>query len=1511
MRPWVRRLGLFTAASAGIGGLGLLGTYAALRTESGNDWLTRQLDTRIDDYLGAGADLQIGRLRTDLWAEVHGWDLALVDADGQELLTVERLGVRWMPTSVLGGVIAVPQVHLSGVRYRDRLDDEGTLGILRALGLDGPSADPDAPLYSGLGVDLLLRNVHLRDAAVHLEDADGGVLFDATGLTLHGSATALGERLSLGPLVGAGHVTAPVEAHTTLGGSVVLTGDELTESDLWLVLGGSRVDVRGTLPLAGDAVGDGVIDVRRLRLDDLEQVIGDQGLQGLVQGELALEGPLSALSLQGELDGGEDSGRIALDLGADVAGDLSWTARVALDEVRPQTWVPSAGDTDVSGVFEGSGAGTTWPGGVSAQATFTGTSKKVVGLEVLEALDLSASLDNGVLTLEGLDANSPLSRVTGTGTLDLTTGEVDVKLGGPVHLAELRRVGVEGLSGEGTYTARLLGNVFESPPRLVVGGNLDTAVSYGGSVNTRASGAYQVRLGTEMLTLDTELTLTRTDLGGALAIDTVRTPVHATVALDGSRIKAGGHAHVEGIRDATQQLEAQGLDGPWTFSMVDGHLDASVDASVGWLAVAGMASDHGIASVTLHDDDLHTGLTLWDRSRTYLELDASVALSRMALRADHLTFAPTWTHTWRSEGPLTARLDGDRVEDLDLKLTSERGALRAAGALGMSGPWDARVVVDGFQLDLLAEYLPEQLGGTSGTVDVTASLTGSAENPGVQADVKLQQLWYGELVQWLDVSGPVSLADGLVETSLDIGVADRPIAELRAKVPVHSDLTATPGLDAAGELLVDAAVLPGRLERFGWLLPAVQLPDGMIGAHLVADGTLADPKLVLTSVADTRTPGWNLPLRTELEATRTGSELSLDVQVYEGLSRRGALTGSGANRWEEVLAYATGGAAPDWNDWTLWASELEVYFRPTEWPLPSLLAPVLAVTGASLAADVQGSLSGELRLTGSPLRPVVRSDLHVTQGSIGDVPLEGLDLVITPSPRGYQTSLIADFSDQGSLSIVGDVPAKLDLENGTLESWLPDGMKLDVVGSVPIALAPALGAPISKPVGAVSVSGDITGSARAPVPDLRLRVEDAGMIVEPLSLKVAKTNAQAHVSVQGIEVSEYSLQTSPAGALLGNITDTTERLLVNRDQTAKSSKVSGRATAKVRWGDIEPSLAALFDQDVRIEALAELDRAWLSAKPSQQLQLSGGVRLAGDWPNLDASGALRVDYGFARIDAAELFVSNPLEPDRVLTIHRAGEVQEREDEEPPFWAPFTANVAVDLGRNVNGEASLPLLDDLGQLGATFSKVEGSARVGGSLVVGLDRGVPTARGTLEILDGKASALQSNFDLDEGTVRFIGGPITDPTLDLAASMQASDATVEMRISGTATEPEIVFSCEEYPEQSQIFTLLLTGQPPDEVGADEGQAAQAVAGLLASSVLGGANLGVIDIQPDGSLRIGIPIDRQLYGSVYLAPLETDVDENKVEVEMEWVILDNFVLSGRYGDVNSGGELLWEHRF
>ena len=127
--------------------------------------------------------------------------------------------------------------------------------------------------------------------------------------------------------------------------------------------------------------------------------------------------------------------------------------------------------------------------------------------------------------------------------------------------------------------------------------------------------------------------------------------------------------------------------------------------------------------------------------------------------------------------------------------------------------------------------------------------------------------------------------------------------------------------------------------------------------------------------------------------------------------------------------------------------------------------------------------------------------------------------------------------------------------------------------------------------------------------------------------------------------------------------------------------------------------------------------------------------------------------------------------------------------------------------------------------------------------------PRVGGTAEVVRGDYTFAGTRFELTRGEIDFDDNVPIDPRLDIRAETEASGVNVIIAITGSATQPEIVFSSDPaLPEEEILARLLFGGSITTLSATDALQLGAAVASLR-----GGGGM-----DPINQLRSAIGLDR-----------------------------------------------------
>lgn len=1496
-------------------GLTVVVAAAGASSEPAERWLAERVRGVIQGALAPGWTVGPIGLAWSWSGRVTLTGLALDDPRQVRVIEVARLDLGIVPDGWPWRRVRVRSARLDGVRVRVDSDTDGVLDLVRGFGGPWP-VDPEAPPWGGLPVGVVVDDLRARDVLVSLGSRDAaGATHDAAVVKLLDLAASV-QLPRNEPVVDvhdlAAHVVVvePGGVAATLGGRVRWAGGALVLDGVSLTTHGTRVRADAKLDgLSGDSHVDASVHVEPLDLGTLD-VLFDAGTAGAWTGSLAGRGTLAALDLTADLaePGG---GRVGLREGSracvvpvespidpcggpqPVAPDspLRWRAVLDLDAVSVERIVPAiGGPLRLEGRVRARGGGTTWPDGVFVEdGRWEGEDLDVWGVPIRRLVG-SVRLERGVLGLSELDVTAVAGVARGAGTFDLVGGRLDLDAEGELDLGMLADLDVTTLAGVGTFRGTVRGDTYADGAPIAVRA---TARLRGGryAEDVRAA-AIDARVGVDVRDGDVEVraegALTSFEVYGA-RLETARVPtLEVRVDDDGVIVRGSASGPVLTYGDSVRVSEPDA-----SFDVVVpevGPTRVVSRATVGEHDVYGLLGSHGQVDVDLVGDRLALGLDLRWADDPFLVTDGlTLDLGRREVRLEGLDFRPTARQAWTLERPLQLRWTDDGIADADVSLRSAFGRLDMQGTLGRTGRLDGVVRLESFDLEAVAEMLPDRVPGIDGVVDLEARLTGSARAPRVEATTTVQRLFLVDRLRYLDVSGSARVEDDRL--TLDVGTAVGGAAWLHVDgvLPVRSDL-GEPGLRTAEEADLRLQLLPGSLDRFADALPGVEAPAGEASAAVRLTGPLRDPRLDVDLLARLEVEGFRSPLRVEADVERRGDDVQARIDLFEGLRPLLVADGAARTRLGEIVDWLLGsGPEPDFSDLSLFASDVTSEARVLDVPV-ELLRRV-----AGVDVDVDGTVRGVVTARGDLRHPTVQAEL-VTDAVAAGTPTP-LVVAIAPADDGYRLDAVLGDAADPWLRVEGHLPVRIDTSVAA-SAWGIGDFDLRASGrGVPLSVARAIDPNLEVVSGDLVVSGAITGALDAPRPDVEVELRDATLRYRPLGLLVRQAHGRVRTRRVGedrvrVELVELTAETRPLSASLDRVAS------VGESQVA----VDG-------WVELAGSRAVAADASVRLR------NAWLTATPERLARVTGEVTARGAWPGLAVDGSLAVDQGRLALNTGDLLQDRSANLDPSLVVHRATStdrslVAEAADS---VLSGVDLDLRVDLGRNTNLGLKVPVFEDLGSLGAQVTRADIEARLGGQLDVRSQAGELSIVGEVEALEGRVSVLRGKFDLGEGSrVTFLGRDYSNPVLDIRGAMPVAGGQVRLALGGTALSPTFDFTSDDFGSDAAILMILLTGEAPEELSANQGEAAlKAMSDLLVSGLLGGVNLGgSVAIEADGTVRVGVPLARTVYLESQLKPT-AGLQENTITVQGEWNLTPQLVLDARYGDRRVSGELAYELRF
>lgn len=1505
----------------GVVGLGVAGTalaaagagYGWLRTRAGNRWMQEQAVTAGNDAMVEGS-LSIDGLDTDLATRVAVEGVQIRDATGRVLVGVDavQLGLDLSPRRVAAGSLDLASVTVEGVAVDLHSLPDGRLDVAALFGAEPP--DPDAPPepFMGIGVDVVARKLALRDVSVRMAGADGATTLDLRVPEATAALRIEGRNVHLEGLRGSLDLDAPVDLPVDVAGSVGLVAGAAELDAVRLVTGGTTLAVDGSIARAETAPALG-LQVRAVPLGaaEVERLAGSPVLERDVTLDVRVHGALEALSLDGQVGAGAAG---ALDLATTLgltATPMTWsvraeTAGLDLDDVLVA--VPEPVHLDL--VASADGAGVAWPDDLQATFAVAGREQVLWG-ERVSGLEVDGTVAGGVVILARAQARHGVGRVTASGRVDVPASRADLDVDAVVpSLAALSRFGAPDLLGGVRFTGPVLADWSQDAVAVDVAGALAGQGLGGQGVEVaRARGPIAVKV--------------RGDLIGATGELDVEGLVGPGVTLATATAEVSGSYHPEGGAAGDVTLTAGGVsvgDGAVKVAAIHGTLTgksvkggkplASAELVVSdlMLGPAEVEAEGGPVRARIDGDTLEVGFQLARQERPFFEGEVSARLDTEEWRIDQLSLAPLSEEPFVSTQPVFFRLSDGGIRDLDAELVGPAGRISAHGTWlpRDRGASNIQLAVGDLDLARVAGivdlYVPPgdtpPLTGLEGRADVVAVFQG-AEGGRLAADVNVADL-------------VVPAALGVEVKGVDIVMeAEGPLDRLRLGGTLRDDKLLLLSLDgelplawsegvpapACGEpVALEALLAPGRLRRWHTRIPTIPKVDGYGSATLGLSGPLCDPDVSVVST-------WRLPVdetgehvRVDLDIAREGDRLVVWTAAEERFERRLVVEGTASTPASASLARLLDGdadfdaARPD-----AWVGDLDVHLVPLAVPLDRLAAL------GGVDARVQGNLVGGVTLTGPVQRPQASGALMVAGGQIGSVPLSEAQLMLFPAgDAAYQLDARLGFGRDnalGSLLVGGTLPVALDLEEDPDRLLAREGLELTFSGDgVPLALIEGVLSDVSEAAGRLVIDGDIRGSLAGPVPDLSVTLEDGLLGHHDIGVRYSDIELDIVAQGDAVRLERLGMETALRSGPVGQ---------------------SGRMDATGQVGITPDGLGSVV---LDIDA----DGFWLADIPSTvTMRVDGDIEVRGDWPRLSVAGGVEMMEGKVTLDESVFVGQTDLALDPGITILRNDRVLGgREREEVSIFETLDLDLHLDLHRGLRLLAAVPLQAGMGQEVAALSTVNLDADLASpDLAIRTVDGDLVVNGTLELPRGELTVVGSKFELDVGednALAFISDDYMEPSIAITANKTTSSyGTVSTRVEGSPSDIQLSFENPDYPDETDIMSILLFGKPASELSDSEGQAGGemlgAALGMMARSsinqALGGAFKGDLSFDED-SFRVGTPLGDRLFASIELMQASEE-SAGGYQVTLEWLISRRMYAELAGGDVGNSADLYWRWRF
>lgn len=477
------------------------------------------------------------------------------------------------------------------------------------------------------------------------------------------------------------------------------------------------------------------------------------------------------------------------------------------------------------------------------------------------------------------------------------------------------------------------------------------------------------------------------------------------------------------------------------------------------------------------------------------------------------------------------------------------------------------------------------------------------------------------------------------------------------------------------------------------------------------------------------------------------------------------------------------------------ATELQARFQNFDIALLNAFAP---------GAGFGGRATGGLDFAQSSSTAFPRADLRVT---VAGFTRSGIASVSTPVDIVAQGGLQSETGSLNALIRRGGAAigrAQVRLSPSGAGSWstrlmngsLGGGIRYNGPADVLWSLAAIPNQQLSGPIG---IAADVSGT-----------------IAQPRAVGVIRANA-------------LSYDNETYGTRINNIR-LTGRFTNDRIEIVEFNGRAGSGTVSAR-GSVGFAAGSGFPIDVR----ATLDNAQLARSDALAARVSGDLAVTNGSQGGLIKGTLRlpeVRYEIIRQGSAEVAELSGVRRKSVSLAAARKAAAEADAGGPPGLFRLDLNIVARERLFVSGMG-------------LESEWSADLKVGGTSAA------PVVTGAVDLVRGTYSFAGKRFDLDQDSViRFAGGPVSNPSLQISATSTISGTAVKINISGRAQDPQIALTSTPSLPQDELLSRILFGNSVTELSAT--QALQLAAALNSLRGSGGG------LNPLGKLRSATGVDR-----------------------------------------------------
>jgi len=199
------------------------------------------------------------------------------------------------------------------------------------------------------------------------------------------------------------------------------------------------------------------------------------------------------------------------------------------------------------------------------------------------------------------------------------------------------------------------------------------------------------------------------------------------------------------------------------------------------------------------------------------------------------------------------------------------------------------------------------------------------------------------------------------------------------------------------------------------------------------------------------------------------------------------------------------------------------------------------------------------------------------------------------------------------------------------------------------------------------------------------------------------------------------------------------------------------------------------------------------------------------------------------------------------------------------------------------------------------------------VTGNTSDILLGNGEIKIKDGSYLAYGQLLKVDDGSIRFAGGAIDNPELDIKAVRVGKDYKAGLHIEGYASSPQANLFSEPNMSQDNVLSYILLGKPLEQASAtDAALLASAASGLglqngamIGDEIASTFGLDEFSVQGDSADNAALQVGKYLSPKLYLS-YGIGVFESVSTVELRYQLSKIWSLKAESG-TESGVDLLY----